>query len=1107
MSGLNIYTSNRLEILVKRLAQVVRTPLPSPFAPETVVVQSQGMERWISMELARLNSISANCAFPFPNAFVEDIFKHILPDLPDLSPFDPTIMIFRLMKIIPGCLDLNGFEDLKNYLTDDGNQLKLFQLSGKIADLFDQYLVFRPELIFQWEEKKEENRAPHVWQARLWRELTADNEGWHRAKLRQLLFEQIKRPGLDAGKLPARVSIFGISYLPIFHLQAFAELSQLIEINFFLINPCKEYWADIVSDQELKNIRKKHPRVAENVEWYHFDKGNRLLASLGTHGRYFFELISGYDCEVQEQFEEPGEQSTLARIQSDILYLRDRERFEAEVPDGSRSEAHRHLESSDKPLRLSDRDTSLQVHSCHSPMREIEVLHDNLLSMFEEDPELLPKDIIVMTPDIETYAPYVHAVFAAQTDDALRIPFSIADQSLRRESRMIDGFLALLDFTNSRFGAVQVIRLLEFSGIKQRFGLADSDLKIIERWIKDTRIRWGIDENSRLEAGLPGFSENTWRAGLERLILGYAMPGENRKMFNGILPYDNIEGSEVQILGRLLEFVNRLFAWAKTLNEPRRLSEWHNILLALLDQFFRADEHAERELQLLRHALDDLAGKETYADFQDKVDPEVIRSYLKSHLEQKSYGSGFLTGGITFCAMLPMRSIPFKVICLIGMNNDAFPRDYQPLNFDLMARYPRTGDRSRRNDDKYLFLESILSARQKLYISYVGQSIQDNSPIPPSVLVSELQDSLEKSFASTDKNILKQVVTTHRLQQFSTWYFREDTGLFSYSTENMLAGAGAHDKKDFHPFFADKLPMTPEEAEEWQTLDLDMTCLFFSHPVRLLIQQRLGIRLEDEANLSEERENFQLQALERYLVEQNLVQSLGSGFTTEDYKPIQKAMGQLPHGNVGEYHYTELSIDAQDFVSRIKKITNTISSDSIEVDLEVAGFNLGGRLSSVADAGYVHIRYARRRVIDLLKSWIYHLAYCHLAPSNYPQRSYLICKDLQVEFEPVADSLPILEDLLVLIRQGLEEPIHFFPKSSYKYAEQLLRKSATELSALHQATKVWVGSDFSEYSQGESKDPYYDLCFRQLDPIDEEFQKNAVTVFKPMLAHSKEIRL
>ena len=433
------------------------------------------------MELAKLNGLSANCSFQFPNAFLEDIFKHILPNLPDISPFDPTIMIFRLMNIIPGCLDLNGFEDLKNYLTDDSNQLKLFQLSGKIADLFDQYLVFRPELIFQWEEKKEENRAPHVWQARLWRELTADNEGWHRAKLRQLLFEQIKRPGLDAAKLPARVSIFGISYLPIFHLQAFAELSQLIEINFFLINPCKEYWADIVSDQELKNIRKKHPRVAENVEWYHFDKGNRLLASLGTHGRYFFELISGYDCEVQEQFEEPGEQSTLARIQSDILYLRDREGFEAEVPDGSRSEAHRHLESSDKPLRLSDRDTSLQVHSCHSPMREIEVLHDNLLSMFEEDPELLPKDIIVMTPDIETYAPYVHAVFAAQTDDALRIPFSIADQSLRRESRMIDGFLALLDFTNSRFGAVQVIRLLEFSGIKQRFGLVDSDLKIIHQ--------------------------------------------------------------------------------------------------------------------------------------------------------------------------------------------------------------------------------------------------------------------------------------------------------------------------------------------------------------------------------------------------------------------------------------------------------------------------------------------------------------------------------------------------------------------------------------------------------------------------------------------------
>ncbi len=1106
MPGLFIHTSNRMEILAEQLARIIRNPLPSTLASEIILVQSRGMERWISMALAEHNGVSANCSFPFPNAFLEEIFKSIMPDLPDISPFDPDVMTFRLMGIIPGCLEQKQFDSLKTYLADDDNQLKLFQLSGKIADLFDQYLVFRPELILQWEQGKEEKKQPQEWQARLWRELTADPERRHRAHLRKMLLEKMRHPGHDRIDLPARVSIFGISYLPLFHLQAFAELSRVIDINFFLIDPCREYWADIVSDREIKKIRRKHPQVAENLAWYHFEKGNQLLASMGTLGRDFFELITDFECEIAEHFLEPGEQSLLACLQSDILNLRDRQKPDS-VASALPSGADQSGEMSTGCDYVSKADTSVQVHSCHSPMREIEVLHDNLLAMFEEDPDLLPKDIIVMTPDIETYAPYVQAVFAGQTEEALRIPFSIADQSPRRASRMIDGFLALLELAGSRFGAGQVAGLLEFPGIKERFDLADSDLKIIEHWITDTHIRWGIDENSRLEAGLPGFAENTWRAGLERLILGYAMPGENKTMFHGIVPYDNIEGGGAQILGRFLEFTDRLFAWARTLGLPRKLCEWHEVLVDLLEQFFRPDETAERELQLLRHTLNDLRDKEAQASFDTPVKLEVIRAYLKSLLEQNAYGTGFLSGGVTFCAMLPMRSIPFKVICLIGLNDDAFPRDYQPLNFDLMARFPKIGDRSRRNDDKYLFLESIISARQKFYISYVGQSIQDNARIPPSVLVSELLDTIETSFAARDGNVLEHIVTFHRLQPFSEWYFREGTGLFSYSAGNMVAAAGAHEKKALPPFFAEKLPFTPEEAEEWHHLELDAVHLFFSNPAMFLIQRRLGIQLPDETYLSDEREIFDLQALDRYLVEQNLVKSMLAGGNPEDFKPIQKAIGQLPHGNVGEYHYAEISLDVQTFIRQIEKFSTTMSAAPIEVDLTAAGFHLSGRLASISDHGYVHIRYARRRVNDLLKAWVYHLAYGLTAPSHYNKNSFLICKDSAIRFEPVAGSLPILEALLTLFRRGLEEPIHFFPRSSYEYAEQLLKKTAPEACALSRARKKWLGSDFAKYAAGESADPFFDLCFRRLDPIDENFQEIALQVFEPMFTYSREIKL
>ncbi len=1095
-----------MEILAKQLAGIVRTPLPTPLTPEIIVVQSRGMERWISMELAGLNGVSANCSFPFPNAFLEDIFKKMRPDLPAISPFDPEMMTFRLLKIIPPCIELPGFEDLKAYLAEDSDPLRLYQLAGRIADRFDQYQVFRPQLLFQWERSREEKRSPDAWQARLWRELVRGNEDLHRARLRENLLEQLRARRLDPSRLPVRVSLFGISHLPLFHLQAFAELSRLIEVNLFLIDPCREYWADIISEREIKKIRRKNPQVAENLEWYHFERGNRLLAGMGTLGRDFFELLGDLDCEIFEQFEEPREHSILSCLQSDILNLRDREINRADGPDGSTAGNERSLGSIPEVLRLSGQDTSVQIHSCHSPMREIEVLHDNLLAMFEEDPELLPKDILVMTPDIETYAPYIRAVFDSQTDKSVRIPYSIADQSPRTKSRVIDGFLALLDINDGRFGAVQVLSLLEFPGIKERFDLVASDLVVIERWVGETQIRWGIDAASRRKAGLAGFSENTWQAGLERLMLGYAMPGENRHLFKGLLPYDNIEGSDAQILGNFINFIGSLVAWATKLEQPRNLIQWQITLTALVNRFFKPDETEERGLQLLRDLLDDLAEIENNADLHDDIEPAVVKSYLKSRLEQNRYGSGFLTGGVTFGAMLPMRSIPFKIICLVGMNNDAYPRDFPPLNFDLIARHPQPGDRSRRNDDKYLFLESIISARQKLYISYVGQSIQDNSVLPPSVLVSELLDTIEKSFVGSDGNLPKRIVTRHRLQPFSPWYFHSRSGLFSYSIENMLAGMA--EKTAALPFVPARIPLSPEEVAEWQKLDLDALCRFFSHPARFFIQRRLGILLEEKSTLPDDRENFVLVALEKYLVEQNLLKARMSGSSLEDFKPVQKALGQLPHGHVGDFHYDEMSIEVENFVSKIARFTGAANRKPLEIDFRISGFDLRGRVSEIAESGLVNIRYARKRVKDILTSWIYHLVLCREAPPEYQQASFLICKDSAVQFMPVPESTAVLEDLLDLFRCGLEEPIHFFPDTSREYAEHKLNTSLSDQSALARAERKWrSGDSFQKYSQAESEDPYYDLCFRRVDPLDDEFKKIALTVFEPIFAFSKEIRL
>ena len=1086
-TNLKLFTSNRLEILAGQLARVVRHPLPNPLEAEIIVVQSRGMERWISMELARINGVSANCSFPFPNAILENIFKITLPDLPEISPFEPDLVTFRLMQILSQDTALSEFDDLRAYLADDRHDLKLYQLAAKLADLFDQYQVFRPDLLFSWEKSEEEKKLPDVWQARLWRELARGREGLHRARLRENLLSAIRAGNIDPGRLPARITLFGISHLPLFHLQAFAELSRLIEINIFLISPCREYWGDIISHREIKNLRRKDPRVAENIEWYHFDRGNRLLASMGALGRDFFTLISDIDCEVIEAFEEPPEDTVLNCLQADILNLRDRQGI------------------SESPL-LTEWDNSIQVHSCHSPMREIEVLHDNLLAMFESDTELLPKDIIVMTPDIETYAPYVQAVFNSQTDNSLRIPYSIADRSPRVQSRMIEGFLALLDINEGRFGASEVLSLLEFPGVKERFDLAEFDLSVIEHWVKETHIRWGIDADSRLSSGFAGTPENTWKAGLERILLGYAMPGENRHMVNGILPYDNIEGSDAQILGNFLNFVTHLFSWSEELAKPRGLVQWQLTLTALIDRFFRPDEKQERELYSLHSLLDNLNHIETNTDLHDAVSPAVIKSYLKSKLEQNSYGTGFMTGGVTFCAMLPMRSIPFKAICLVGMNNEAYPRDFQPLNFDLIARHPRKGDRSRRNDDKYLFLESIISTRQQLYISFVGQSIQDNSVIPPSVLVSELLETVKTSFDRPDNALSENIMTCHRLQPFSREYFLDSSGLFSYSMENMLART--EPAEDRQAFVAEPIPLTPEEENERLNLNLDSLCRFFAHPARYFIQKRLGMVLEDKRTVMEDRENFILAALEKYQVEQDLLDARRSGMDPEDYRPILKALGQLPHGKVGEFNLNEMGIEVERFISKITPFIRSAYLQPLDVELKIGNFNLSGRLSEFAESGLVCVRYARQRTRDILTAWIRHLVLCCLSHPEYPQSSFLICKDKAMTFGPVPKSRVLLEGLLDLYRRGLEVPIHFFPDTSHAYAWYKLKKSASDREALIKAAKIWQGGEGSKkYYKPESDDPYYHQCYRRMDVLDDDFMKIAMTVFEPILAHGGEITL
>ncbi len=1070
MSGLKLYTSNRLEALAGELSETLRQAPASPMAPEVILVQSRGMERWLSLELARSLGICANIRFPFPNHFVEELFRTVLPDLPGSPAFEPEVLAWRIMDLLPRCLDGEGFEPLKEYLADDGRGLKRYQLSRNIARLFDQYLVYRPDMVLGWESGRDRH-----WQATLWRRLATESPAAHRAARWKEALSRLQGTLPEGAGLPGRICVFGISALPPYHLQLLHAVSRTIDVNLFVMNPCREYWYLIYSDREMRRLVDRLG-AARSEETLHLEKGNSLLASMGALGRDFLRMVYDTGCEEADVSAEPGDGSLLACIQSDILNLRDR------GADGVRT-------------AIADGDGSIRIHSCHSPMREVEVLQDRILDLLERDPSLTPADILVMTPDIETYAPFIEAVFSLPRDDRRRIPFSVADRGVRRESVLVDTFLRLLDLEGSRMGATEVAAFLETEALRRRFALGADDLALIHRWIRDTGIRWGVDGSSRLREGLPGFAENTWQAGLDRLLLGYALAARDEELFMGILPHEGVAEGEASVLGSFLSFLEKLFDFAKSLEETRDLAGWASHLGAALETFFLADGE-EEDLQALRRALADMALRQTQAGFDERLGAAVLKAHLEEALREVGLGFGFITGGVTFCAMLPMRSIPFRVICLIGLDDGAYPRQTRVPGFDLMKEHPRPGDRSRRLDDRYLFLEALLSARQVFYVSYAGQSIQDNSVRPPSVVVSELLDAIEQGFEIPGRAIRDEIVTKHPLQAFSPGYFRGER-LFSYSTENAAAAASAvSDRREKPPFIPASLP---EPQPSWRNVDVQALIRFYANPARYLLTRRLGIRLEEAGALLDDVEPMGLEGLERYELGERLAARCLSGREARDLLPAARARGSLPPGAPGECWFQEMCEGVDAFAARLAPHLEGEPLGAVDLDCAIGPFRLTGRLSLGMPAALVHYRYASIKAKDLLRTWIHHLALSAGGGGRYPGRCVIIGQDTGYLLGPVEDAGGFLLGLLELYWQGLMRPLHFFPDTARVYAEALL-KGKTGEDALKTACRTWA----SDRGYAEGDDPYYRLCFGGQDPLDGEFRELADSILRPLLERAGE---
>ncbi|HMI93398.1 MAG TPA: exodeoxyribonuclease V subunit gamma, partial [Polyangiales bacterium] len=943
--------------------------------------------------------------------------------------------------------------------------------------VFDDYGVYRPELLRAWQagdggtaDGLHHEIAVGDFEPALFAALVRKHGHGHLAARAERCIVALRSGRYAPEKLPQRLCLFGLSSLPPLYLEILQALAQYVETHLFLLSPSRAFFADIGRHKPLEPLEPPASGLASG------DGGHPLIAALGRIGRELQDLLE-QDPQYQESdrdlYVDPGKECLLHALQSDMLALENRGAPGAEPR-----------------LPIADDDDSIAIQICHGPMREVEVLHDQLVAMLEDE-RLAPHQIVVMAPDIEGYAPVIEAVFGAHSGRPA-IPFSVADRRTRSTHAVIAALFALFETLRGRMAAGAVLDLLGLDCIRERFGIAVEELGRVREWVEESGVRWGVDAEHRAQEGQPAFAHNTWRFGLDRLLLGLALSGRDHALYQGTAPLDDVEGSDGELLGKLSALCERLFAEQRALSAPRKLDAWQRDVERLLAELIADQPETAQERESIRSALTALCADAEQAGFTGDVDVRSLLAALEQRLDSGLPARGLLARGVTFCQLVPMRSIPFEVVCLLGMNDGAFPRPSTPLSFDRMAEHGkrRAGDRSIRDDDRYMFLEAVLCARKRLLISYVGRGIHDNRVRPPSVVVGDLLDAITQGFeppglpagssaAARRAAVVERLCVEQRLQAFSPRYFeRDQPRLFSYAANAARAAQAL--------LGAQREPAPPPEVrvagEPVREISLDELVRFVGAPVRAFAQRRLGLFLGDELAPPPAREPVELDALEKWQLKEELLRAGLRGRTLSELLPALRASGVLPLGSVGSVAYRKLCSAIEPLAQKALAERHGDALPALPVALELGGVRLHGALGELWPSARIEASASRPGRRFELVSFVHHLVLCtQLARTplpGYPAQTVLLSSNAPgdveiIRFAAPGEPEPLLRALLALYEAGQRAPLPFEYLVSRQYAE-CLHAGKSEDEALERAA-----SKFNEQLTREAmvKPDAYVLAF------------------------------
>ena len=1114
--GLRIVHSNRLEALAAALAEVVRAEPGDPLAPERIVVPHRAVGRWLSLELARELGIAANLEFELPAGFAWSVMRGAVPGLPKEQPFAPAQLRWRIHEVLPRFAEEEREgRAVRRYLAD-GDPRKRFALADRLARVFDRCVVYRPDWIRAWDG----GDAPN-WQARLWRRVVeAEGSAAHWVGAIDAFRGAIEGGARPEG-WPLRATFFAVPALSPSYLDVLDAIGRRIDLRLFVLNPCREYWGDIYSRREIG----RRAEGEDPAERY-LTEGNELLAAWGRGGRDTFDsLVEVAGGDGEERFVRPDGAHRLAAVQRDVLDLR-------LASEGAADGAANTEPDASAGAGAGASDDSIRIHVCHSPVREAEVLHDRLLGLFDAHPDIGPADVLVLAPSLEVYGPAVEAVFGA----AARIPFHVARRR-SAASPAVRAFFELLAMRRSRLGAEAVLAPLDAEAVRARFGIAASGLPAIRDWVREAGIRWGVDAGHRAAEGLPATGDHAWRQGLRRLLLGYALPDPN-ELFAGVVPCPPRAGGfepgadEADLLGRFVTWCEAVFALRARLEEERPPREWARVLLAELGRFFAGGDGgpaagagigpgaglgvaaavAEEvsEVRGLVRAFEREAGGTDVP-----IGSDVVHDVLLELAEAPSREAVRLADAVTVTSLTPGQVFPAEVVCVIGLNDGAFPRSPSFPSFDLVAAGPaRRGDRDVRHEDRFVFLEALLAARRAFLVSYTGRGQRDDAPIPPAAVVDELKDYLGRRFPGGSFE------TRHPLQPFSPRYFagsgaeeaadpagesRAGGGgdLFSYS-EAMCEAArslGSGEARSGVPArFGAALPEPPESEGSERRVALGELVAFFANPARWFLRERLGVRLElDDASLEDE-EPFGLDHLERYWLRSDILDRMHAGVTRHRDEALQRGSGRLPQAALGGVVHGRVWEEVEGIHRALDPHRGALEARPVEIDVKIGGWRVVGSVENVGPAGLVWWRPGRLRARDRIGIRLTQLALAAAGSEVSGALALSLEKGAAkgTRFPAPEDAGEHLGEWLRAWGEGRSAPLPFFPETSLAYASALAKGDGRS-GALARARTAWFGSPGPWGGEGEvNGDAYLQLVHDGRDPLADDFEALAVSLLVPL---------